>query len=877
MGRKLKLKWLMSIIILLSLGAIGKETGKLSLFKSVSVRADVKKKLVCEVDKLNVRIDGGVEASLLYSDGKPVFMKKNQEAEVIGEKNGWYKVRFLFEKKEVVGFVISTFVKVSEEKTEVKKIKTENQVEKKIESVVKGLNLSATVIADSLRMREDAGTGFQSVKMEGTEVRLRKADKLIVTGTKSTADGKRWYAISVKKSGKKLQGYALSDYIKLTVSKKKPAKAFVALKGGLVLRKKASDKGKAVVDDKGKAIKPGHKKKLKVFYEINLNEKKYFKVSYKTGGNEYSGYVPALSLDFSSDKSELPEEKVEKVTEEEPKEEESSSEKTEAKKEEGSKVQEEIDVSDQDFKAHKAVLIKDTELFDEASDKAQILKDSESDAVIKLKKNLTVIARRQYTRDGVKWYLITYEISENGIKKFGAGFLPADRLHFTGELVGSTTGSSLNESLETPEAFLARMEKEGFPASYLPYLASLREVNPYRDFKAKKLFLDWEDAVNGENKLGLNLISNSKNVAFKSLEKGAYNWENDSFRVYDGVSFVTVSEKGLRYFMDPRNFLNEDGIYQFELLSYQPEIHTLEGIEKILEGSPLSGTYTFKTEKGEKKELSYAETFLLAGVYSGVSPFYLAGKSRLEVAGGGRFSKSASGDMEDFEGLYNFYNIGASDSPYPMGAVINGLRFAKSGRKDRKFRKGQSFNEYIKLPWDNPYKAILGGAAYIGEDYVNKGQNTLYLEKFNLTEFSTYNHQYMSNIEGPLQASRQIKKAYKNLGELPLIFSIPVLQNMPENAEPLPLDEKNPNHYLSKLEVKKHKLSPEFSPSVTEYEVKLKKEVKKVEILAEAVNKKASLHGEGLHSVKKKGETKLQVEVTAENGEKRVYVIRFKR
>ena len=71
---------------------------------------------------------------------------------------------------------------------------------------------------------------------------------------------------------------------------------------------------------------------------------------------------------------------------------------------------------------------------------------------------------------------------------------------------------------------------------------------------------------------------------------------------------------------------------------------------------------------------------------------------------------------------------------------------------------------------------------YIGSKYINIGQNTVYLEKFNVTPTSRYTHQYMTNVEAATSEAAKIKKAYEESGLLektPLVFSIPVYKNMP--------------------------------------------------------------------------------------------------
>ena len=90
-------------------------------------------------------------------------------------------------------------------------------------------------------------------------------------------------------------------------------------------------------------------------------------------------------------------------------------------------------------------------------------------------------------------------------------------------------------------------------------------------------------------------------------------------------------------------------------------------------------------------------------------------------------------------------------------------------------------DEYLR-PWTTPKKAIIGGAKYIASSYINKGQNTSYLKKFNVTSTNTYNHQYMANLAAPYSEAYNSYKSYRDNGllSLPLEFSIPIFINMPD-------------------------------------------------------------------------------------------------
>lgn len=430
--------------------------------------------------------------------------------------------------------------------------------------------------------------------------------------------------------------------------------------------------------------------------------------------------------------------------------------------------------------------------------------------------------------------------------------------------------------------FEASMTEQGFPEDYKTYLRELHRLHPYWIFKAYRKGIDWESAVEAESKVGVNLVPSVKNAAWKSTENGAYDWNTGKYIVFDGSSWVTASKDAVRYYMDPRNWLNEESIYQFELLTYQPGYQTIAGVESLLSGTAMGNgaVFTYTDTQGMQVTKSYSETFMEAAAYSGVSPYHLATRSKQEVIGGYGFSSSVSGSVSGYEGLYNFYNIGAYDSANG-GAVAHGLTFAKNGEIGKLYTDGIPLNDKMMIPWTDQYRAIVGGGIYIGNNYIDRGQDTVYLQKFNLTEKSRFAHQYMSNIEVGKSESEKVKAAYMNMAETPIIFSIPVFENMqtvpaPEPGTTDPLSKLDPNNYLSELSVNDYVLTPSFSPDITDYTVVTAADDVSVTIQAKAVGSKAVIAGAG-EVILGAGPVNIPITVTAENGQTRTYNITFAR
>lgn len=287
--------------------------------------------------------------------------------------------------------------------------------------------------------------------------------------------------------------------------------------------------------------------------------------------------------------------------------------------------------------------------------------------------------------------------------------------------------------------------------------------------------LDWNNVIQQESQFGKNLVPKTYSDNWKNTTPGQYNVEVDS-------GWVDSSELAVKYAMDPRNFLNEVRIFQFETLSYNSSANNINSIEKILYGTEFyQNKVSYLDNKGNmiNTNETYSELILRGGQKSAVSTYHLASRIKQEV---GPFlsHSSISGKVSGYEGLYNFYNIGATSSTEPMGAIKNGLQFAKDGKGASQATK----NKYL-IPWNNKEKAISGGGIFIGSSYIQVGQNTVYLQKFDVNDdrgSNLFSHQYMTNVLAPYNEARSIYKGYQKNGilNLQISFIIPIYNNMPD-------------------------------------------------------------------------------------------------
>lgn len=402
---------------------------------------------------------------------------------------------------------------------------------------------------------------------------------------------------------------------------------------------------------------------------------------------------------------------------------------------------------------------------------------------------------------------------------------------------------------------------EDVPEIYKDYIAGIASAHPNWTFKFYDTGIEWSSLVSndaqGDPKKSM--IYKTFPLSYRSTESGCYNWATDTWIATDSGGWYHANDKTIQHYMDPRNFFNEENIFMFEALSYDEKTQTIDGVEKILKGSFMEGK-TITATNGNK--ISYAQAYIDAAKISGVSPFHLASRTIQEVGPSG--SGSTSGTYSGYYGYYNFYNIHAVSGNNP---IASGLKYASGS--------GVSESEKAKymLPWNSPYKAIVGGAKWIGDGYINNNQDTLYYQKFNVVN-KNWNHQYMANITAPATEAAHIRKTYLNLGIIDhsFTFIIPYYRNMPEKACELPVaSNASPNNWLTSLSIEGYKLDFD-SAKTSGYSLSVPGDVSVIKISAKTVNSKATVIGVGNVSLKE-GINHIRIDVKAENGDVRTYEI----
>ena len=408
--------------------------------------------------------------------------------------------------------------------------------------------------------------------------------------------------------------------------------------------------------------------------------------------------------------------------------------------------------------------------------------------------------------------------------------------------------------------FESYMTKQCFPESYKPYLRKLHEQHPKWIFTAQKLGVNWNTALKEECVVGRNLVHSSALASWKSMEKGAYDFNGGYWYGLDG-SWVAASKEIIMYYMDPRNFLNDTYIFMFENQSYDPSYQTESGVKTILADTFMSGSYTCPDTK---KKYTYSQTFMDAAKKSGVSPYHLASRCRNEQGVNG--APQSLGTVKGYENYFNFFDIQAYATS-TMTAAEMGCKYAKTT------------NPTYLLPWTNQYKSIVGGSIFLGTGYITKGQDTLYLQKFDMVDGGNglYYHQYMTCVFGQANEAISLKNAYsQDILNSAMEFKIPVYNNMPDKLCPKPTSSGDNNNYLKSLSVSGTSISPKFDKFTASYTAKVNAEVSSVTINANPLGKSAKVSGKGKVSLKT-GENTVKVTCTAASGVKRTYTIKITR
>ena len=456
-----------------------------------------------------------------------------------------------------------------------------------------------------------------------------------------------------------------------------------------------------------------------------------------------------------------------------------------------------------------------------------------------------------YDRNGEKWYKIKV-----GSKYYYviARYVKLSSTSSTASSSKSTSSSSSSKS-NSSSSSTSTTSFKGFPSSYTKKLAALKKAHPKWEFVAVNTGLDWSDAISRMTaKTGTNLVYTTFPYSYRSVEKGCYNYLTNRYAPKDGAKFIAASEGCVKFYMDPRNWLDDTHVFMFEDNRYHSSYQTLSMVETMTKG---------RNNLLHKNSTS----FIKAAKNYNISPVYLTAKA-LEEQG----SKINSGKVGT-RTVYNVFNIGAYDSA--SGGASNGIRYAGSG------------SSYLR-PWTSIDKAIRGGAKYIASNFIANNQSCAYLEHFNVMNGlgKVGTHVYLTAVYAPRNTSVSTASSYKKykIYDKKIVFYIPVYKNMPASACKVPSSswKKDNNYYLKTLKVTAGgrtytKISSSSQSYTKSFTVYVGKSVSSATISAGAASRtSAKVSGTGKKSLSS-GTNTFKVVCTASSGLKRTYTVKIVR
>lgn len=324
------------------------------------------------------------------------------------------------------------------------------------------------------------------------------------------------------------------------------------------------------------------------------------------------------------------------------------------------------------------------------------------------------------------------------------------------------------------------MKEKGFPSSYWNGLCSLKLAHPTWNFEAETKdkngnLIDFNTSVNAFSSCGSSTISSSSRSDYI---------DTTCTKKFDS-GYSAASREAIKYYLDPRNFLNEKNIFMFENYKTNPNISADDykrAADKVFNNNFLVQNIPALTDYIKSSSLTI-----------GVSQMAIASRIKQEIGNAkltsgtysGKLYSCVSGDYTtrynyyyngaSLDNYYNFFNIAAYDGTnVTQKALIYAYNHGWGGSGDKNLDRQTAMN---------------GGTTFINNNYVGAGQDTAYYQKFNVypdNPEKRYLHAYMTNVTAPVGESTIMYNAYKSVGILESSFNfiIPVYSNMDELVDP---------------------------------------------------------------------------------------------
>ncbi|MCD8391115.1 MAG: Ig-like domain-containing protein [Firmicutes bacterium] len=215
-------------------------------------------------------------------------------------------------------------------------------------------------------------------------------------------------------------------------------------------------------------------------------------------------------------------------------------------------------------------------------------------------------------------------------------------------------------------------------------------------------------------------------------------------KIWRNGGYQTATEAEIAEYINPANYC--DDVYKYQFL----DLSATNGIS-------VEALNEYLADKGVLAGMG--EAFKTAAQRYNISEIYLVAHAALETGNG--TSQLSTGVAVNGTTVYNVYGIGAYDD----SAVSSGSQ--------RAYSEG----------WTSVEEAIIGGAEWISENYINSTfgrQNTLYKMLWNPD--NPGQHQYATDITWAVKQSESMAKIFEQFPDAELSYNIPVYsgQTAPE-------------------------------------------------------------------------------------------------
>ncbi len=312
-----------------------------------------------------------------------------------------------------------------------------------------------------------------------------------------------------------------------------------------------------------------------------------------------------------------------------------------------------------------------------------------------------------------------------------------------------------------PVQAVTQTKKDGidaFPESYKNALKELKAKHSNWNFTAYYTDLTWQEVIKGETQAHpYNRVHKNSDASWKcSCGNPA------------GETWVCASQAINEYFMDPRNFLDEKGVFQFMEMSYNPSVHNKQGVENLLKGTFMDKSITVTAEREDTSvKAKQKDAYIMISPNTKNSEVAAAiGMPKFKVTDTNK--KVVSNDANAATG-YTFTNTEYNTS-YTMVVLgdVNGDGYVKS--TDYMKIKAYIMEETTLTPLQKLAADVNGDANVKSTDYMKI--------KAYIMDETSINISNITNAATTMRYSEIIMKAAEESGISPYSIAIKIIQEV---------------------------------------------------------------------------------------------------